>query len=550
VVHTKLRGITAIQLEALTDDSLPGGGPGRGDATRPNFVLNEFQLTIAPLSDPNNGRPVQFASARADYSQHNFEVAGAIDGIAKTGWAIGQQFHKPHSAVFVLNAPIGLEDGSALTFTLQQTNGARRTIGRFRLSATTSAMDLAKDPATSAALGRLNGEKKRVLEALKEIESNKTLVMKERPEPRSTHVLRRGNFLDPLEAVTPGTPAFLGNPADGPPNRLTLARWLVSRGNPLTARVTVNRWWAEMFGRGLVTTAEDFGAKGEAPTHPELLDWLAVEFMDPSTGSGRAPSTGSGQAPSTGSGRGWSMKHVHRLMVTSATYRQTSRVTPTLLERDDQNKLYARGPRFRMDAEMIRDNALSAAGLLSLKQFGPPVHPYQPPGIWTVTGQVDNTYRLSEGEDKYRRGIYVVWRRSAPYPSFMNFDASVRATCLVKRSRSDTPLQALTLLNDPVYVEAAANLARRAMVERAGGRDADRVNRICELCWARDPDERESAALKKLFDHELDRYQKEPASARKLLEKFGATGQADWPQWAAWCSVATAVLNTDQTITK
>jgi hypothetical protein len=544
IVHTKLHGITAIQLEAMTDDSLPGSGPGRGDAKRPNFVLSEFQLTAAPVSDPNSGGPVQFASAHADYSQRGYPVATAIDGLGKTGWAIGQEFHKPHAAVFALEKPIGWEDGSALTFTLQQNSGAGRTIGRLRLSATTSPVDHSRDVAEDAEMVRLKAEKSKMQAELKLIAASKTLVMKELPEPRATHVLRRGNFMDPAEVVTPGTPAFLGKPLEGPPNRLTLARWLVSRNNPLTARVAVNRWWAELFGHGLVATSEDFGAKGELPTHPELLDWLAVEFMDPSTGSGQAPSTGSGR------GSAWSMKHIHRLMVTSATYRQSSRVTPEMLARDDQNKLYARGPRFRMDAETIRDNALAVAGLLSLKQGGPPVRPYQPPGVWTVTGQVDNTYRVSEGEDRYRRGIYVVWRRSAPYPSFMNFDASVRATCLVRRSRSNTPLQALTLLDDPVYVEAAATLARRVMNDRPGGSFADRINEICQLCWARDPDARETAALRKLFDQEQERYRSDPASARALLGKFSTAKETDLVDWAAWYGVATAVFNTDEMITK
>ena len=208
----------------------------------------------------------------------------------------------------------------------------------------------------------------------------------------------------------------------------------MDRDNPLTARVTVNRWWAELFGHGLVGTVEDFGVKGEPPTHPELLDWLAVEFMD----------------------NGWSMKRLLRTVVLSATYRQSARLTPLLRERDDQNHLYARGPRVRLDAEMVRDNALAAAGLLSRKLYGPPIRPYQPEGLWNKIGGERVEYVVSAGEDRHRRGLYVVWKRGAPYPSFVNFDATARLACTVKRSRSNTPLQALTLLNDPVYVEAAA----------------------------------------------------------------------------------------------
>ena len=293
-------------------------------------------------------------------------------------------------------------------------------------------------------------------EQLKALEPATTLVMAELAKPRPTHVFKRGNFLDKGQLVTPGVPTALhAMPKDAPANRLALAQWLVSDDNPLSARVAVNRWWAEFFGQGLAGTLEDFGSQGDHPTHPELLDWLAVEFMSPSPGVRYSEPQGS-----DGNKR-WSMKHIHRLIVTSAAYQQSSRVSAELVKRDPDNKLYARGPRFRLDAEMIRDNALAVSGLLSRKMGGPPVMPVQPPGIWTVTGVVDNTYRTSQGEDRYRRGLYTIWRRSSPYPSFVAFDAPDRTSCIVKRPRTNTPLQALTLLNDPVYVEAALALARR-----------------------------------------------------------------------------------------
>jgi hypothetical protein len=361
---------------------------------------------------------------------------------------------------------------------------------------------------------------------LKEIARPQTLVMKELTQPRETAMFRRGNFLDRGERVTPGVPEFLHPLPAGPANRLTLARWLVSKDNPLVARVTVNRWWAEFFGQGLVTTPEDFGTRGERPSHPELLDWLAVEFME----------------------RGWSMKAIHRLIVTSATYRQSSNVTPELLARDDRNRWYARGPRFRLEAETIRDNALSVAGLLSLKRGGPPVRPYQPDGVWKVTGLVDNTYRISEGEDRYRRGLYVVWRRSAVYPSFVNFDAPIRTTCTVKRSRSNTPLQALTLLNDRVYIEAALGLARRVLTEEAG--DAARLRYAFRVCLTRTPTATEAEVLSRLLTTARARYADDPKAAGKLVGGFALPKGTDAATLAAWYEVATVLLNLDETITK
>lgn len=244
--------------------------------------------------------------------------------------------------------------------------------------------------------------------------------------------------------------------------------------------MTVNRWWHELFGHGIVTTVEDFGIKGEAPTHPELLDWLANEFMD----------------------GGWSVKHMLRTIVTSATYRQDTRITPELLAADDQNLLYARGPRFRMDAEMIRDNALAAAGLLCLKAGGPPIKPYQPDGLWTKVGGQKLDYIVSPGEEKYRRGVYVVWKRASPYPSFVNFDAASRLACKLKRSRSNTPLQALTLLNDPVYVEAAMAMAKRVLTEQADARFNEKLEYAFRLCLTRSPKSHEVETLRRLYEQQ------------------------------------------------
>ncbi|HUE72890.1 MAG TPA: PSD1 and planctomycete cytochrome C domain-containing protein [Pirellulaceae bacterium] len=530
-LKTDLPEITGLKLETLTDPSLPGMGPGRGDEQRPNFVLHKFSVAVEINGEP--GPAVKFKSAAADFSQKGYAVAGAIDDDPKTGWGINPQFGQPHEATFLLAEPIRGE-GAELIVKLEQNLGAGRTIGRLRLSAITGNPDAAVPPDVvtilkTAAGGRsaadakrlndyrlsldpqvqsLKEEREAAAKALGELTAPQTLVMQDMSEPRTTRIFRRGDFLQPLAEVKPQTPSFLHAPLDGPPNRLTLARWLASPENPLVGRVTVNRWWAELFGRGIVSTPEDFGIQGEPPTHGELLDALAIELIE----------------------SGWSMKTVLRRIVGSATYRQASKLTPELRARDDQNRLYARGPRIRLDAETIRDNALAMAGLLSLKQGGPPVKPPQPEGVWTVTGLVDNSYKTSPGEDAYRRGIYVVWRRSAPYPSFMNFDASIRATCTVNRSRSNTPLAALTLLNDPVYVEAAEALARRIVAEAPSIADDSRIRQGFMLALCREPTAAELSAVVKLLSESRERH--------------GNSEQAVWQE------LATVLLNLDETITK
>jgi mono/diheme cytochrome c family protein len=359
-----------------------------------------------------------------------------------------------------------------------------------------------------------------------------TLVMRELAEPRETHVLLRGNYQTPGDVVAPTTPAALPAMSVEPghrPNRLDLARWAASRENPLVARVTVNRWWSELFGHGLVATPEDFGLRGERPTHAELLDWLACELMD----------------------NGWSMKKTLRTIVTSATYRQSSRATPDLLARDDQNLLYARGPRFRMDAEMVRDNALAIAGLISLDRGGPPIHPYQPDGLWVKVGGAKVDYVVSPGVEKFRRGLYVVWKRAAPYPSFVNFDANARLACRVRRPRSNTPLQALTLMNDPAYVEAAVALARRALAERPSADEADRIAFLFRLAVSRAPRPGEIEVLRRLVDEQRTAARADPAAAKRFAAAWPdlAAGTSD-EELCAWYAAAAAVLNLDETITK
>lgn len=332
-----------------------------------------------------------------------------------------------------------------------------------------------------------------------------TEVMEELPMPRMTTVFKRGEYTQPGEKIAAATPAIIDLKAESSGNRLDLARWLVSRSNPLTARVTVNRWWAEIFGRGIVSTVEDFGIKGEPPTHPELLDWLATDFMN----------------------HGWNMKRVIKKIVTSATYRQSSGFLSRGAEIDPANTLFWRGPRFRMDAEMIRDNALSISGLISLGKGGPPIHPPQPDGLWKKVGGQQYDYKVSEGEVRYRRGLYVVLKRGSPNPSFMNFDASARMACVVKRSRSNTPLQALTLLNDPVYVEATEAFALR-ISKSDGDNPAAKIAGAFKSALAREPEAGEIKVLVQLYD-----------------QQNAASGETE-----AWYAVASAILNLDECITK
>jgi len=536
-VRTKLTGITGFKLDALTDPSLPGSGPGRGAVARPNFILNGFQITATPASGPP--APVKLVRASASFSQPKFAVENLLrpEINPREGWAISPQFARDHWAIFETDAPLGSAAGTTFTFRLTQQSGAARMIGRLRLSALTGriggttisaevAAALAVAPAqrttaqtealhayhlaSDTAVAALRQEKTRLASLVTPVSSPRTLVMRELAQPRATTVMTRGNFLDPGEPVQPGTPAML-HPfpsSTAQPTRLDLARWLVDPENPLVARVTVNRWWAEFFGRGLVGTPEDFGAKGDAPTHPELLDWLSVEFV----------------------AHGWSMKHLHRLIALSATYRQSSRISPEAWTRDDQNRLLARGPRFRLDAEAIRDNALAVAGLLSPTLGGPPVRPFQPAGLWdNKVGGDKVTYDLSTGEDAYRRGLYTVWKRGSPYPSFINFDATARTACTVRRSRSNTPLQALTLLNDPVYVEAARALAARVVREYPDAAVPVRLRHAFQLCLARPPSPVELAALERLH-----------------AQQSAAHPTSD----TAWQAVASALLNLDEMITK
>ena len=372
------------------------------------------------------------------------------------------------------------------------------------------------------------------------------MVMKEMPQPRQTFVLKRGQYDAPADEVQPGVPASLPPfPNDAPRNRLGLAKWLLDPNHPLTARVAVNRSWALFFGTGLVETVEDFGSQGMWPTHLDLLDWLAVEF----SGSDGGVSNASTDRPR------WDVKRLHRLMVTSETYRQSSRITAEHLERDPANKLLARGPRFRLQAEAIRDNALAIAGLLSDHLGGPSVSPYQPAGLWddvAVGADYEGTvYKEDKGEGLFRRSMYTFWKRTCPPPGLNTFDAPEREFCLARRSRTNTPLQALVLLNDPTYLEAARKVAERAIHE-GGATFESRLDHAFRLSVARHPSAKEIGTLKKTYEQRLAYYQQDAEAAKSFLSVGESIRDESInpPELAAWTSIMSLILNLDEVITK
>ncbi|MFV1994693.1 MAG: DUF1553 domain-containing protein, partial [Verrucomicrobiales bacterium] len=363
-----------------------------------------------------------------------------------------------------------------------------------------------------------------------------TMVMNTSAKPRDTYILGRGQYDQPGEKVGPGTPAALLPPPDGAPlNRLGFARWLVQREHPLTARVAVNRLWQIFFGAGIVTSSGDFGSQGAWPSHPDLLDWLAVEFME----------------------SGWDTKALIRKIVLSSTYRQDSSSAPEKLSADPENRLLARGPRFRLQGEFLRDSALKIGGLLSPRIGGPSVHPYQPPGLWKEVSHYGSSPATAQvfiqdhGERLHRRSLYTFWKRTVPPPSMLAFDAPNRETCTVARAITNTPLQALVLLNDPQFVEASRSLARRILAEAPGSSDAG-IPFAFEECTARAPAEAEVAVIRQALERERAAYASDRQAAGALLEigESSRPGDLDRAELAAWTTVASLIMNLSETLTR
>jgi hypothetical protein len=550
--------LSDFNVAVLDDAHKPVWQTKAGPPPAPSVALN-----------PGNTGAIILTSASDSFHQTeggDWSAARMLQGdhTAGSGWAVFPQVSQAHSAVFETAQEVGVDDDTTLVFTLDQ-NFPDGPIGRFRISAATDLRPIRAESETLGAALALapaqrneaqraavfdeflanapepKAERTRIEKLRGELASVKpamTAIMEELPEGkrRENHVLIKGNFLAKGAIVEPDVPAaFNPMPRGAPHNRLGLAEWIVARDNPLTARVEVNRLWAGLFGTGIVETQEDFGTQGTPPSDQPLLDWLAVEFKEPSQPGARA----------------WDMKRMVKLIAMSAAYRQSSRTTPQLEQKDPDNRLIARGPSKRLDAEFVRDQALALSGLLSEKMFGPSVFPPQPDGLWQAAFNGERTYPTSKGEDRYRRGIYTFWRRTVPYPSMAAFDAPTREVCTMRRILTSTPLQVFVTLNDPVYVECAQALARRII--QAGGTTAeDRAKFALELCLCRPAEPREVARMVALHQRELQRYQSDPKGATELAtgERGPLPKDVRADDAAAWTVCANVLLNMDGVLTK
>jgi hypothetical protein len=572
-----LKRVTGVRIEVFPDDTLPANGPGR--AGNGNFVLSEFNVTAG-------GGDVDWSAVTATHSQADYPIANAVDDKPQTGWAILPQVGRANEAVFQTASDLGNGSEIGLTLSMQQNYGGAHTIGKFRVSVTSSPRPVRAgsdkglpknigDILTVESANRSDPQKQElaayfrtIAPQLQETRSQAAALQKQRDgllgtvrttlvsmsgPPRVMHVLPRGNWLDESgDVVAPSPPAFL-NPGQSPPegsrlSRLDLANWVVSPENPLTARVFVNRLWKIAFGNGLVRSIEDFGSQGVPPTHPHLLDWLAMEFMSPTTTTSAIPP----KPPLLRRGEvAWDIKRLLRLMVTSGTYRQSSHTSEALRARDPYNQWLARQNRYRMDAEMVRDNALAVSGLLVHKLGGPSARPYQPPLYWAYLNFPVREYQNDSGDGLYRRGLYTYWCRTFLHPSLKAFDAPTREECTADRPRSNTPLQALVLLNDPNYVEAARAFAER-IVHEGGPDTASRLNFAYQQALSRPVRREEAKLLEDLYARHLESYKADPKSADELLHVGAKSLLADVnaPDLAAWTSVARVIINLHEMVTR
>ncbi len=585
---TTLTNITAVRLEVLTDGNLPMRGPGRG--VNGTFELREFTLKAAPAANPTNLAHLKFSSVTTDFEQpqrppgdlqkeKETEFAGpvkfAIDGNLKTSWAIDAgpgRRNVDRKAVFQVATNLGYPGGTELRFDL----ACQDEVGRFRLSVATSTGPVADSVSKGVRHIWTLPRKRRTPEEISAVfsawrvtvpafaESNdriealwkqfpersgQTLALSARPVPRMTSLLKRGDWLQPGKAVDPGVPAFLHPLADSvEAPRLRLARWFVDKKAPTTARVFVNRLWQSYFGSGIVATSEDFGVQADVPSHPELLDWLACEFMEPNFKVSGSAESASGVAQ-------WSVKHMHRLIVNSAAYRQSSRVSPELYSKDSFNRLIARGSRLRVDGEIVRDVALAASGLLNTTLGGPSIYTPAPAFLFVPpSSYMSFPWKDETGPDRYRRALYTFRRRSTPYPMLQTFDTPNGDSACVRRVRSNTPIQALTSLNETLFVECAQALARRTL-EQGGRTDAQRVQHAFRRVVSRPPTQKERDELLGLLARQRTHLKQGWVNASELATGTNATPsnlpKGSTPsELAAYTVLARVLLNLDEAVTK
>jgi hypothetical protein len=547
---------TGIRLEVLPDASLPAQGPGR--VLHGNFVLNhlEFAVNEYPIN------PIFFGGVEADYSQAGWHVSGALDPNSKpkqegNGWAVGGQYGKPHGATFAFVQTIAVEKPADFSLQLIQNYGDQHTIGKFRITALTTPTAVAvpaevRQIVEAGPSGRTAEQTETLLAFYENLKTESARlrhqlsafnakppakpemdvrILRERTKHRrATHVLHRGEFKQPTDPVQPGTLSVLppithrkGSAGD----RLDLARWLVSGDNPLPPRVLANHVWVNLFGDGLVTTVNDFGVRGERPSHPQLLDWIAAEFVD----------------------NGWSRKKLIETIVLSNTYRQSSHHRPELREIDPKNRLLARQNRFRVDAEIVRDLSLAATGLLATGIGGPSVFPPLPEGVTDLNYKSAFKWKVSPGKDRYRRGIYTYFKRTAPHPNLTTFDCPDSNVTCVQRTRSNTPLAALITLNNDTFAEAARALANRVLSDKPAATDTERIDDAFRLCLSRRPDSVERARLLDLLGTACAWYADNPESAKTLVLDdlpVGVTTQ----QAASFAATVRVILNLDEFLTR
>ena len=542
--------VTGIRLDVLTDKRLPADGPGR--APNGNFVLNEVELL-------QGGTKLEFGGAKADFSQANFEVGKLVDGSRDkmSGWAVAPQIGKPHHAILKLKEPLDAKAGTALTVRLVRNYDGEHTVGRFRVRFMTGeeidgvAPQAIRDILARAPEKRDDKQKEALLdhflrnefEGAKPLFTKRDSVQKRIPKPpaarvrvvaergslRTTRILKRGDFLTPGEEIKAGgltvLPPIKGR-ENGKLDRLDFANWLFSDENPLPPRVLANHLWDKLFGEGLVRTMNDFGVRGDRPLHPELLDWLGGEYRR----------------------LGWSRKKMIGTIVTSATYQQASVHREELQELDPVNKLLARQNRFRVEAEIVRDLCLSVAGLLSDEFGGPSVFPPMPAGVAALSYDNNFKWTASDGDKRYRRGLYTFFKRTAPHPNLTTFDCPDSNTTNVRRRSSNTPLQALTMMNNEVFVEASQAFAKR-MLEMDAASDNHRMRQALRFCIGREPGNTETARFVDLLEKCRAYYQAHPESAPKLVGNYQPEGVGA-PEAAAWVAAARTALNLDEFITR